>query len=173
MLPSENHWLVRHWIHHEGNLSNFPMVTLSKFKLTCSKKHFVVLFAITCMPILCPVLPHQCPLPFPSFILVFCLQANNTCSLAVVAYSTDVQSQNTHKYSHWNFLNFFPEQEAKILQCPVTSQTAGQSGITGSSTVSFVPHSPSSSGYSESELLVTVLGQKPDETDQVTYHSPS
>lgn len=151
MLPSENHWLVRHWIHHEDNLkSNFPMVTLSKFKLICSKKHFAVVCVITCLPVLSPVLPHQCPLPSPSFILVFCLQANNTCNLAVVAYSTDVQSQNTHKYSRWNCLNYFPEQEAKILQRPVTSQIPDQSGITGSSTsVSFIPHSPSSSGCSE------------------------
>lgn len=120
----------------------------------------------------CPSFPQSSHISVPSLFLVlslfFCLQANSTCSLAVVAYSTDVQSQNTH--SRWNCLNYFPEQEAKILQRPVTSQIPGQSGITGSSTsVSFIPHSPSSSGCSESELLLTVLGQKPDETDQVTY----
>lgn len=140
------------------------------------KEAFCCCLSITCLPILSPVLPfqHQCPLPFPSFIFVFVSKPTITCRLAVVAYSTDVQNQNIHRYSHWNFLNFFPEQEAKILQCPVTSQIPGQSGVTGSSTpVSFVPHSLSSSGCSESELLLTVLGQKPDETDQVTYHSPS
>ena len=148
----------------------------SKFKLICSKKHFAVVFLL----LACPSFPQSSlfNISVPSHFLVLSLffvsKPTITCRLAVVAYSTDVQNQNIHRYSHWNFLNFFPEQEAKILQCPVTSQIPGQSGVTGSSTpVSFVPHSLSSSGCSESELLLTVLGQKPDETDQVTYHSPS